>query len=89
MAARETHLPIGPDELLAYFERVSRENSDPHWRNAADLCRRWTMLLAGSVTQEDIDRFLARLDSEPRPGTGWTDLGMQFRHWARGLGLNA
>jgi hypothetical protein len=85
----ELRLPQGAAELLAYFEGVSRANPHPHWRAGAEVCRRWMVLADGPVTQAEIDRFVARLESEPTPGRGWIDLDLQFRHWARGQGFAA
>jgi len=79
----QIRLPVGAAELLAYFEGVSRQDPDPHWRNGAEMCRRWMDLTAQPATQADIDQFIARVDTEPTPSTGWVDLGLQFRHWAR------
>ena len=84
---RDIRFPIDAAELLTYFESISRSSSDTHWRNGAEMCRRWLALMAQPATQGDIDLFLARLESEPNPGSGWTDLGMRFRHWARARGF--
>jgi hypothetical protein len=84
----QDRLPIGAAELLAYFEGVSRQDADPHWRRGADLCREWLVFRARPATQADIDQFVARLQSEPTPSTGWFDLGMQFRTWARAQGFD-
>jgi hypothetical protein len=85
----EDRLPRGPAELLGYFEFVGGKNPDNHWRNGADMCRWWLAFIANGATQTDIDKFVARLESEPNSGSGWLDLGMQFRHWARTQGFNA
>ena len=82
-------MPVGAEQLLRYFEGVDREYPGAHWRNGAAMCRRWQALLAGRPTQADIDAFVARLEAELNPGSGWLDLGMQFRHWARQSGFRA
>jgi hypothetical protein len=53
------------------------------------MCRRWQALLTGQPTQADIEDFVTRLEAEPNYGSGWLDLGMQFRHWARSRGFRA
>jgi hypothetical protein len=85
----ELPLPVGAEQLLRYFEGVDREHPGPHWQNGAEMCRRWLGLLAGNPSQADIDAFVARLEVEPNCGSGWLDLGMQFRHWARSRGFRA
>ena len=86
----EIRLPHGANELLQYFEGVNREYPGEHWRNGAEMCRRWLLLAdVPGVSQVDIDAFVARLRSEPNPGSGWTDLGMQFKYWARTRGFAA
>ena len=82
----ELRLPVGAEQLLRYFEGVGREYPSNHCRNG---CQRWQALLAGQPTQADIDVFVARLEAEPSGGSGWLDLGMQFRHWARQRGFRA
>lgn len=84
----ESRPPVA-DRFLRYFEGVDREYPGDHWHNGAEMCRRWQELLAGQPTQADIDAFVARLEAEPNPGSGWLDLGMQFRHWARQQGFRA
>lgn len=74
--------PRGAEELLQYFEGVDRDYPGEHLRNGAEMCRRWQVLMTTLPTQADIDTFVARLEAEPNFGTGWLDLGMQFRHWA-------
>lgn len=83
----EFRLPVGATELLAYFEGVARHDPRPHWREGAEMCRRWMDLASRSPRQSDIIEFAARLDAEPAPGSGWLDLAMQFRHWARCQGF--
>ena len=85
----EIRLPRGADELLQYFEGVNREYPGAQWRNGADMCRRWLQLITLGATQADVDEFVARLESENNYGSGWLDLGMQFRHWARTQGFTA
>ena len=51
------------------------------------MCRQWLRLLAGPVTQRDVDEFVRALDAEASPGSGWQDLGMPFRAWARQQGF--
>lgn len=80
----------GARQLLVYFERLRRGSSDPRGARGAEMCRRWmTLQERGEVSQNDIDAFLAGLEAEPEPGSGWMDLGMQFRHWARTRGFQA
>jgi hypothetical protein len=81
-------LPRGPDELLGYFAGVNRDYPAKQWEAGVELCHWWLRLLAEGATQPEIDRFVARLESEPCTGSGWLDLGMQFRHWARSSGFN-
>ena len=83
----QTRFPDGPNELLAYFEDVNREYPGQHWQDGAEMCRQWLQLITSSSTQIDIDQFTKRLDSEKNPGSGWVDLGLQFRHWARSRGF--
>lgn len=82
-------LPEGAEDFLRYFEGVNRQYPGEHWRNGAEMSRRWLALLAGEPTQADIDEFVARLEAEPNYGSGWLDLGMQFRSWARQCGFRA
>ena len=81
--------PHGADELLEYFESVNREYPSRHWRDGAEMCRRWRGLISSGATQADVDEFVARLESEKDCGAGWLDLGLQFRHWARSRGFIA
>jgi hypothetical protein len=46
------------------------------------MCDWWLRLCAA-----EIDLFIERLDGEKDGGSGWLDLGLQFRHWARGQGF--
>lgn len=85
----QMQLPVGADELLRYFEGVSREHAGEHWHNGVEMCRRWLQLIATGATQIDVDEFVARLQSEKDHGSGWVDLGLQFRHWARSRGFTA
>jgi hypothetical protein len=85
----ELRLPVGAEELLRYFEAVDREYPGEHWRNGAAMCRRWLALLADGASQTAIDEFVARLEAEKDHGSGWLDLGMQFRHWAKSQGFRA
>lgn len=82
---REIKLPVGVDELRCYFASVSAEYpEDPHWKNGVEMCDRWLQLSGSpSVTQTDIDLFIKRLAEEKDAGSGWLDLGIQFRYWAR------
>ena len=82
-------LPVGAKELLEYFEGVAREHPEEHWRSGADLCRWWLCLAAGPIGQGDVDQFIQRLESEKAAGSGWLDLGLQFRAWARTQGFAA
>ncbi len=68
---------------------MSAEHSqDPHWANGVTMCDWWLRLRAEtSVTQAEIDSFIKRLAEEKDSGTGWIDLGLQFKHWARGRGF--
>lgn len=86
---REVALPTGPEQLLQYFEAAARESGDPHWRNGVEACSRWLALIDGIVTQTEIDQLIAWLDAEPDPGSGWLDLELQFRAWARDQGFTA
>jgi len=83
----EISLPIGPAGLLQYFDAVARETDDPHFRKGAAMCRQWLRLISGPVTQREVDEFIDELETEQDPGSGWVDLGMQFRAWARDQGL--
>lgn len=78
------------DKLLQYFEGVNWQDPGDHWRDGAEMCRRWLCLLsAEDVSQRDVDTFIARLRMEPNRGTGWIELDIQFRHWARSRGFAA
>jgi hypothetical protein len=81
----EIRLPVGAEQLRNYFESVSSEHpDDPHWANGVEMCDWWLRLTsAASASQAEIDLFLKRLAEEKDAGSGWLDLGMQFRHWAR------
>ena len=89
MNVEKISLPVGAAELLRYFEGVEREHPDPHWRSGAEMCQQWLRLMSGPLTQEDVDKFVRRLAAEKNPGSGWLDLGMQFRAWARDRGFKA
>jgi hypothetical protein len=78
----------GLSDLLRYFEVMAQDDPNPHWQHGIELCRLWFMLDTSKVTQEVIDRFLARLDAEPNPGPVWLDFRTQFANWAR-RGLNS
>ena len=84
---KKISLPVGAAELLRYFEGVDGEYPDPHWRKGAEMCQRWFHLSSGPVSQQDVDEFVRELSAEPSPGSGWLDLGMQFRAWARDRGF--
>jgi hypothetical protein len=83
----KSSLPVGAAELLRYFEGVDREYPDAHWRRGAEMCRQWLRLTSGPVTQQDVDEFVGKLGAEQNPGSGWMDLGMQFRAWAHDRGF--
>jgi len=82
-------LPEGPERLRSYFAGVSAMNpGQPQWTNGVMMCDWWLRLCtAASVTQIDIDLFIRRLDEEKHKGSGWIDLDLQFKHWARGRGF--
>ena len=82
-------LPEGPEQLRSYFASVSAEHpEDPHWANGLMMCDWWLRLrAAATVTQPEIDSFIKRLAEETDSGTGWLELGLQFKHWARGQGF--
>lgn len=73
------------EQLLHYFARLG--DSGVHFHNGAEMCCRWKLLLVGQPTQAEIDAFVSRLESEPDFGSGWQDLNMQFRYWARTQGF--
>ena len=75
-------------QMLAYFERQSRENTDPHWQRGVEMCRHWADIKK-SPSQATIDQFLLDFSAESNPGTGWIDLGLRFRFWARSEGFEA
>jgi hypothetical protein len=77
------------EKFLRYFEGVAGQYPGEHWRDGAELCRRWLALLSSGATQPDIDEFVARLEAEKNQGSGWLDLSMQFRRWARANGFRA
>lgn len=80
----EIRLPDGAEELRTYFASVSAKYPEnPHWKNGVEMCDWWLRLSnSSSVTQGDVDFFIKRLSEEKDAGSGWIDLGMQFRHWA-------
>ena len=80
-------LPVGAAELLRYFEGVAREYPDAHWERGAEMCRRWLHFISASATQQGVDEFVRALSAGQSPGSGWLDLGMQFRAWARDRGF--
>jgi hypothetical protein len=84
-------LPKGPEQLRRYFVSVGAEHpEDAHWSNGVMMCDWWLRLMpAASVSQAEIDSFSTRLAQEKDFGSGWIDLGMQFRHWARDRGFIA
>ena len=81
-------MTTGAEELLGYFER---SEGDPHMARGAEMCRRWIALHAqgAAVSQGDVDAFLATLEAESSPGSGWQELGKVFRGWARERGFEA
>jgi len=85
----ETRTPIDEERLLRYFESVDRMYSGEHWRNGAEMCRRWLQLHRDGATQGDVNQFLARLEAASDSGSGWLKLGMRFRPWARSQGFHA
>lgn len=76
-------------ELLEYFEATNRAYPGEHWRNGAEMCRWWLRLISSGATQSDVDEFVARLEAEKDYGSGWLDLGLRFRGWARSRGFVA
>jgi hypothetical protein len=90
MASR---LPIGALELKDYFTRIPLEypqgnRDDPHWKNGTEMCEWWIRLDAkNDLRQVDIDAWLQRHSMEANPGSGWLDLGGQFKHWAEARGF--
>lgn len=75
-------------QLLRYFERAHHESVDEHMRRGAAVCRRWLDMTASGTTQAAIDDVAAVLDAEASPGSGWIDLGLRFKHWARVRGFS-
>ena len=48
----------------------------------------WFALIDRSdISQSDIDAFVVRLNEESDAGSGWCDLGLRFRGWARTKGF--
>lgn len=84
----EINLPKGPNQLEAYFASVNQVYPGRQWVNGIQMCRWWAELQEkDTLTQADIDAFLALLNAEPDIGSGWADLGLQFSHWARQRGF--
>ncbi len=80
-------LPVGAAELLRYFENAARQHPDPHWTRGAEMCRDWLRLMSGPATERDVQELFRRLEAEENPGSGWLDLRLQFRAWAREQGF--
>ncbi len=82
-------MTLDPKRFHEYFlSRAAKEPRDPHWRNGVAMCDRWLALMARSdVSQTEIDAFIQRLDTEPDCGTGWVEMGLRFRAWARKKGF--
>lgn len=76
-------------QLLRYFERTHHDCGDEQMRRGAAICRRWLEMTASGTTQAAIDDVAAALEAEASPGSGWVDLGLRFKHWARERGFSA
>jgi hypothetical protein len=83
----EVKMPHIAEKLLRYFEHTQRNYPDQHWQNGVDMCHCWLALYnSPEVLQSDIDAFLSLVESESNPGTGWIELDVMFRQWARSVG---
>lgn len=77
------------ERLLAYFDRLSNEQSDPQYSIGAAMTREWLVLKhQGSISQTEFDSFLQRLEDIEPPGSGYFDLWIRVRHWAYEAGLD-
>ena len=85
----EPRLPADVKHFLRYFEATNRDYPDERWQNGAELSRRWLAMQAqDQISQAEIDEFLELLQAEPnKQGSGWWDLDIHFRRWARSLGF--
>lgn len=82
-------LPKGPEQLREYFASVSAAHpEDVHWRNGVEMAERWfAYCRRDDVSQAEIDQFIHRMQQEPNHGSGWFDLLLQFKWWARQKGF--
>jgi hypothetical protein len=80
-------IPTGAHELLRYFEDLTARNPSAHYQHGVAMCLRWIELIDKGASQSDITGYLSQLKSELEPGTGWIDLGLQFKSWARASGF--
>ena len=76
------------DKMRRYFVRVGSESPDPHWANGVMMCDWWIRLQeARIIPQSEIDSFLKRLAEEKNPGSGWLEIHLQFKIWAKEHGF--
>ncbi len=77
------------DDLLEYFVRFAKEQpAVEEWAHGARLTRRWLDLMgAPTVKQTDVTELVRELEAFPDPGSGWFDLLIRVRYWARKSGL--
>jgi len=78
------------EKAKRYFERLAQQNPSPHGGNGVAICQQFLELQhRQAVSQSDVDNLLARLVAEPSPGTGWYEVEILCRHWARQRGFEA
>lgn len=87
MNDKKLNIP-GPHKLIKYFRHQYESSHDEHYKNGMSLCEKWISLLKNpDVHQGDISDFIAILNEEKNYGSGWIDLKLQFKAWARHNGF--
>lgn len=85
------------EKLVAYFRRVAVENAEAngpthlvgHWQRGVILAEKLVRLMNSSaIAQAEIVELLAALSLEKSPCSGWLELQICARWWARQQGCH-
>jgi hypothetical protein len=75
--------------LLNYFQETANLDPNPKWKLGAEVARTWLELInAPLASQEDIDALVEIISQYKSQSSGWFDLGIGVRHWARSKGYS-
>ncbi|MCP4537516.1 MAG: hypothetical protein GY832_10250 [Chloroflexi bacterium] len=75
------------ENLIEYFDRISRENSNEVWKKGFITAKEWLGLIdSQNATQQEISAFINVVHANRYRTSGWFDLALGAYHWVKGNG---